>query len=191
MKEIIKILKNYKFVKKDFFAYLFFGLFMESLYVVFPQFTKKIISIIESKWNLDELYLWLIYFLIFTFVAISLSVVWEYFWNKIWFKFSTEKEKFYNKKIFEKNFKDISEVWTGKLISRISSWINAEADIFSSILNIIISAIFRWTLVIIILFFYIPKLVILVVFLIILLIVSNFYLRKYIEKFTKRDQELW
>jgi len=191
MKELLEILKNYKFVKKDFFIFLFVGFLMESLYVIFPQFSKKIISIIESKWNLDDLYLWLIYFFIFTFFAIWISIFWEYFWNKIWFKFACEKEKFYNKKIFEKNFKDISEVWTWKLISRISNWINAEADIFSSILNIIVSAIFRGFLVIIILAFYIPKLVILVVFFIILLIISNFYLRKYIEKYTKKEQELW
>jgi hypothetical protein len=49
MKEIIKILKNYKFVKKEFFSFLFFGILMESLYVIFPQFSKKIVSIIEKK----------------------------------------------------------------------------------------------------------------------------------------------
>jgi ABC-type multidrug transport system fused ATPase/permease subunit len=70
MKEILKIFKNYKFVKKEFFSFLFFWILMESLYVIFPQFSKKIVSIIENKWSLEELYLWLFYLLVFAFFAI-------------------------------------------------------------------------------------------------------------------------
>ena len=191
MKEIIKILKNYKFVKKDFFVYIFIGFLMESLYVVFPQFTKKIISIIETKWDLNELYLWLIYFLIFTSIAITISLIWEYFGNKTWFTFFTKRENYFNKIILNKNYKDILDIWTWKLITRISNWIRGETEIFMSILDIIVSAIFRGLLVIIILFFYIPNLILLVLFFIFLLIGSNYFIRKKIEKYSKIDQELW
>ena len=191
MKEIIKILKNYKFVKKDFFVYIFIGFLMESLYVVFPQFTKKIISIIETKWDLNELYLWLIYFLIFTSIAITISLIWEYFGNKTWFTFFTKRENYFNKIILNKNYKDILDIWTWKLITRISNWIRGETEIFMSILDIIVSAIFRGLLVIIILSFYIPNLILLVLFFIFLLIGSNYFIRKKIEKYSKIDQELW
>ena len=164
---------------------------MESLYVVFPQFTKKIISIIETKWDLNELYLWLIYFLIFTSIAITISLIWEYFGNKTWFTFFTKRENYFNKIILNKNYKDILDIWTWKLITRISNWIRGETEIFMSILDIIVSAIFRGLLVIIILSFYIPNLILLVLFFIFLLIGSNYFIRKKIEKYSKIDQELW
>ena len=190
MKEIIKILKNYKFVKKDFFAFIFAWVLMESLYVIFPQFSRKIISIIEMKWSLENLYLWLIYFFIFIFFTLFSSIVWEYFLNKIWFTFFISREKYVNKILFYKNYKDIINIWTWRLITRVSNWVRAETEIFVSMLNIIISAIFRWLLVVIILWFYIPKLIIVVLFFIVLLILSNNYIRKKIEKYNKKEQEL-
>ncbi len=190
MKEMLKILKNYKFVKKEFYLTLFFGILMESLYVIFPQFTKKIISIIENRWSLEDLYLWLSYLAIFSFVAIFVTIIYDFFWNKLWLLSYSKKIIFYRKKIFSKNYKDIIDIGTWKLLTRVNNWVTGEIDIFTSVLNILISAVFRWMLVIIILTLYIPKFIFVVIFLIIILFVINFYIRKYIKYYNEKEQEL-
>jgi len=191
MKEILKIIKNYKFIKKEFFLFLFFSILMEIIYIFFPQFARIIIWIIENRWNLNDLYLWIAYLWIFTLVAVCITLISNYFWNKMWLLLYSRKSQFYRGKIFEKNFKDLLDVWTWKLITRIDNWVNAETDIFHRISTIFISAIFKWILVIIILSFYIPKLIFILLLWIFILLIVNFYLRKYIKKHNKKEQELW
>ena len=191
MKEIIKILKNYKFVKKEFFAWLFFGILAESIYLALPQFSKKIISIIENKQGLDELYFWLLILTLYIIIAIIILFLWEYFWNKLWLEFYVKKQNYYRQRLFQKNYKDILDIWTWKLITRLENGVFWETEIFFATLTILVSGIYRWFLALAILAYYIPELIIVVVFAIVFIVGINFLVRKYIKKYSKKEQELW
>lgn len=191
IKEIFKIIWNYKLVKKDFVFLVFFAFIVESLYVLYPQFAKRLIEIIENKLEISELYFTLIVFFFFSLSVLILSFISRVFFNKVDLILWTNIDQNYRKNIFEKNYKDIADIWTGKLLTRFTNWVNAEVDIFMATVSILISAIYRWIIVIIILAFYIPKLIIAVLIWILLLFGINFYLRNYIKKFNKKEQELW
>lgn len=190
MKTIIEILKNYKFNKKTFFLYIIIWSISEIFYLWIPKFVSKIISIIEKKELLSELYLWIWFFAILILFAKITWILTEYFWHKLRLNTYSDKMQYYRKKLFKKNYKDIINEWTWKLITRFSDWAFAEADIFAWIIQIIISAIFRWILVIIILAFIIPKLIIAVLISIVILFILNYYVRLYARKYIKREQEL-
>lgn len=191
MKTLLEILKNYKFDRKDFFSFLFFGALAEVVYLLFPKITEKIIASIETKSPINELYFWVLIFAISAVVFLWIHAISNYFSNKLWLVLHTKKNQYYRKKLFEKNYKDIIDIWTWKLITRLSDWVNWEVDIFDSLLKIFISAIFRWILVFIILFIYIPKLIFLVVFWIIILLILNYFFHNLVQKYSKIEQDLW
>jgi hypothetical protein len=58
MKTLLEILKNYRFDRKDFFSFIFFGILAEMLYLTFPKIIEKIIDVIETKSSINDLYFW-------------------------------------------------------------------------------------------------------------------------------------
>ncbi len=56
MKAIIEILKNYKFVKKDFYLSLITRSLLGLILLYLPTLTRKILEVVELKWSLEELY---------------------------------------------------------------------------------------------------------------------------------------
>ncbi len=191
MKTILNILKNYKFVKKDFYKFLIIWILSEIAHLWIPKMVGKIVEIIEKKQELSYLYTFLWAFTLFLIMTKILSFSFDMFWNKIRLELYYRKMQHYRKKLFEKNYKDIIDSWTWKLITRYSNWVSAESDIFSWVVEILISAVFRWILIITILAIIIPKLITVVVIAIIILFILNYYVRKYSEKYRKREQELW
>ena len=190
MKSIIEIIKNYKFIKKNFFFLIFFSVLFEIVTLFYPKITQYLIQVIESKWSVEELFFWIYILIWFTFIFLITKVLFWYFDSRTWLHYFKEKSQYYQRKILDKNYKDVIDLWTGKLIARLD-WVNSEADIFTSIVNILVGVILKWILIIIILFFHIPQLVFVVLVWIILLAICNFYLRKYITKHTKIEVEAW
>lgn len=191
MKEIIKILKNYRFDKKDFFAYLFIWMISEVSYLFLPKIWKEIINVIEIKWNINDLYFWIIILALFSIVFAFIAFIWEYFSTKLWLITYSRKSQYYREILFKKNYKDIINTWTWKLISRLWDWISSEMDIYLWILNIFVNAIFRWILVLIILIFIIPKLTLVIIIWIFIIFIFNYYSRKVFQKYNKIEQKLW
>ena len=191
MKEIIKILKNYKFVKKEFFAMIIVWWLFQWFNLLYPKISQYLIKVIENKWSLEDLYFWVGVFCVYTIIFVIWKSFFDYLWIKIWLNLFTKKQLYYQEKILDKNYKDILNVWTWKLITRLESWIQWEIDIFSSIINIFIEVILWWTIVIVILMFNIPKLIWIILLWIIILSISNLYLRKYISKYSKKEQIFW
>lgn len=191
MKSIIEILKNYKFVKKDFFLMLFSWLLLEMVILVYPKLSQYMIQVIEERWTMEELYYWWIIFSIYTIIFLIIRIISNYYWIRTWLNLFSKKQLYYQKIIIEKNYKDILDLWTGKLLTRLESWTSWEVDIFSSITNIFITAVFRWILIIVILSFNVSQLIFIILWWIIILTISNYYLRKYINKYTKEEQKCW
>ncbi len=191
MKEIIKILKNYKFVKKDFFTFLFFGILYETFTLFYPKITQYLIQVIENKGSLNDLYYWVILLSVYTIILLFFRIFNNYFWIKVWLNLFSKKQLIYQENIIDKNYKDVANIWTWKLVARLESWTQWEVDIFTSIINILIEAVFKWIIILIILAFHIPKIIFIVIWWIFILTISNYFLRKYISKYTKQEQEFW
>jgi len=189
MKEIIKILNNYKIVKKEFLIWLSVWMIFIMISLSYPKITQYLIEIIEHKWSLNDFYYWIIFLFTYTLVFIWMNIIHDYFRIKVWMNLFKKKWIYYQKEVLNKNYKDIVDIWTWKLVTRLESGVEREVNIFSSIFNILVEAIFRWLVVIIILLFYIPKLIFIVLWWIIVLFIWNYYLRKYISKYTKLEQE--
>ncbi len=191
MKEIIEILKNYKLVKREFFLIIITWIIMESFYMAIPQFMKNIILIIEERWSFSKLIEVNIYMLIIVSIALFVYFLWERYMARLWFKMQVLKNNEYRWRLFDINYKDIVDVGTWKLITRLWDWVSAEVDIFYEFMNIVISSIFRWSLVLIILYFYVPNLIFVLLFWIVVLFVINYFLRKYIKKYNNLEQDCW
>ncbi len=124
-------------------------------------------------------------------MAVSITLLSNYYQTRLWLYLYVEKNKYYRKLILEKNYKNVLDVWTWKLLTRLESWTHAEVDIFAKFTKIITDVIFRWTIIIWILSYYIPELLYIIIIAIILLSVSVYFLRKYIKKYNKLEQKVW
>ena len=189
MRDIIKILKNYKLVKKDFFIMIIVWSLFQWFNLLYPKISQYLIEVIENKWSLEDLYFWVSVLVINTIIFVIWKITFDYFWIKVWFNLFSKKQLFYQEKVLNKNYKDIQNIWTWKLIIRLENWTQGEVDIFLSIINIFIEAILWWIIIIIILIFNIPELLWIILIWIIILWISNFYIRKYSLKYWKKEQE--
>ena len=160
MKEILKILKNYKFVKREFYFTLITRTMLSIILLYLPVLTKKVYEVIEKKESLQELYYAIWIMAIFSFLAVAITLISNLYQVRLWLNLYVKKGIFYRKLILEKNYKDILNIWTGKLLTRLESWVFSEVDIFTKILKIATDVVFRWILIIIIISFYIPEFII-------------------------------
>ncbi len=191
MKAIIEILKNYKLVKKEYFWMIVTGILFQWVHFLYPKITQHLISIVETRWELSDLYFWVLVLSLQTVLYLIARIAYDYFSVNVWLKLFARKQLKYQRDVLDKNYKDIQDLWTWKLITRLESWVQWEVEVFSSVTNIFLEVVLGGTVVIIILFFHIPKLVLLVFLGIAVLLVTNFYLRKYVKKYTKKEQEYW
>ena len=102
MKEIIRILQNYKLIKKEFYFFILIWILLETIYVIFPYFSKTIYQIIERGWTVNEYTTFLLYFLCFVILIISVWFFWEYAYHKIRHTFLPIKTEQYRKELFNK-----------------------------------------------------------------------------------------
>jgi len=191
MKEIIKILQNYKLIKKDFYWYLWLGIIMETLYVMFPYFTKELYSIIELHWEISTYYFVLGWLAIFSTITLWISFFWEYFYNKMWLVLYPIKLQQYRTELFTKNYEQINSAGTWKLIAKISAWAEKEVDIFISLIQIWINALYRGILIVLVISFIFPKLLIFLIIAATIIFIVNHFLRKYIIPLSAKEQEIW
>jgi len=191
MKEVLKILQNYKFVKKEFYILLFTWFFYQIITILYPKITQYLISVIENKKWIDELYFWIWILAVYTIVYSLSRLLYDFYWTKVWLYLFEKKQILYQWKIIDKNYKDIEDLWTWKLLARLESWVQWEVEIFTKILAILVEVVFWWLIILWILYFYIPSLIFIVLFWIIILSISNHFLRRYISKYTKKEQEFW
>lgn len=101
------------------------------------------------------------------------------------------KSQYYKDLLFKKNYKDIVDVGTGKLITRYSNGVDAESGIFARILHIWVSAIFRGVVTIAILYIFISELILIVCAGIVCLFVLNYFARNTIKKYTDAESKFW
>ncbi|USN58245.1 MAG: ABC transporter ATP-binding protein [Candidatus Peribacteria bacterium] len=118
MKTILKILKNYKFSKREFYFYITLGLLSEVLHLIMPQFIERMIYVIETSKILSDLYYWCVLFAIFVVGVKIIGYLSDYYSIKMWMVNNANKIQYYRQQLFKKNYKDIMEVGTGKLITR-------------------------------------------------------------------------
>ncbi len=191
MTEILKILKTYKLNKKLFFYLIFFTISSQLLIVSIPIVTSKITGVLEFKWDLKDFYFWC-YILIIVSIFLCISFFMEVFFREyLWLKTWTELMKSSRKKLFEKDYKTIIEVWTWKLISRLARWIDAQTDIFTALVSIFFNAGLRIILLVIVFFFTSPLFAWIIIFWAIFLWIVVYFTRKYAEKYQKEEVELW
>ena len=191
MKEIIKILKNYKLLWKIFWVTISIAILTESTFLVFPQINKWIIEVIENKWVFDDILL----LGIIGFLVLIFSVIWWYivsFLNaKMWSMLYIKKNQLYREKLFKKNYSQIIDEWTWKLISKFSRAVEAEADIFMATIHILTNTVFKLFSVTIIFIYFLPWFVIVLVIFLILMFSINLYIKKNIKEYVKSRNDLY
>ena len=191
MKEIFEILKNYKFVKKEFFTYIFVWIFVEIVLISIPRLTQELIISIEKGLPKDNLYFWIIMLFWITIFYLLLKFFHRISQWKVRVFMYQEKMIFYREKLLNKNYKNIIDSWTWKLMSIFSRWINAEVNLFSNYLDIIIWWFFKVFIILIIFIFYFPPFISAILFFAIFLHIINFFVRKKINKIAKKESKLY
>lgn len=189
MKDLIKILKNYKLDKKWMLLLIFFWI-LESIFILLvPLFLQKIIEVIENKLSIENLYFWSSLFLLMGILSIILWYIYYYYYLKTTSKIFLLRNQFYRETIFDKNYSYLLDIWIWKLITRIDSWVKSESSIFLAIINIFIIVIIRSIVLLWIIIFYVPSLILILLVVIIIIFICNFYINKYIDINSKKRQE--
>jgi len=129
--------------------------------------------ILETTKNTDDLRFW-------WWVAGVLAFIFSV-WNRLYFmrnasndsKLSIAKEKEVRKRFFELDYKTISDIWTGKVLTKINKWVDAEIHIFHSIRAILLHFVFKWTILIGMMIFYEPWLAVVMILTFIIMFIGQ------------------
>ena len=191
MKEIIKILKNYKILGWFFWITFFILIIVESNIIIFPQILKNMMEIIEIKWNFEDLLFWWYIGFWLLFFTVILWYIAEIFEEKLWWLIYSKRYQFYREKLLKKNFEQISNEWTWKLLSRFTRWAEAEANIFLAAISIFTNSIFKISIIIIIFAFFLPQFLILVLLFISLMFLLNLFTIKKIKYYSNKENEIY
>ena len=191
MKEIIKILQNYKLAKKEFFVALLTRMFLAGILLYVPILIRNIYKVLEKAWAVEELYI-----AIWILAAVSLGIVViilfaNIYEAKLWLRVYKRKSLIYRENILDKNSKEILNVWTWKILTRIESGVFAETDIFTRLLQIISGVLFRWTIIIIVVSSFMIEFLYFTIVAIVFLVLCVYLLKPYIKRNNKIEQENW
>jgi len=191
MKELLEILKNYKLLKWLFWKTVIILLLTEATFLIFPLLAKKIVHILEIKWDYNNILFWWI-------LGILLVVINSFFWYlsekllaKLWAFYVKEKNYLYKKKLLDKSYEQIIEAWTWKLISRFSRWLQSEASIFLSILEILTNTVFKIVIISIIFIFTLPSFFVIVLFFIISMHFLNTFVKGKVKKYVEEENKMY
>jgi len=189
-KSVKNIIWNFKYIKKKMLWFFVLWLLADTMILTIPKFIEKLLSIIETSKNIDEL---LLYGWIFAAVVLVFVFVDRWFHlvaTRSYGHLYIAKEKFYRSKYLKLDYQHILDIGTGKAISRMEKWIHAETSIFFAIVNILLHTLFRGTVIMIIFFHYEPILAftLLGVFVSVFLFNSFFYKR--LKPITIKQQKL-
>ncbi len=191
MKEIKKIIWNYKMLGGLFYASLFSSMMVWVWMIFLPKITEKIVFVLDKNLWQEELFYWAgFWVVILLWIAVSwyISDILE---EKIWETIYCTKSQKVRGKLLEKNYKDIMDVWTGQLISRVTRWVWAEAEIFLALYQIGAVGIFRMVLSLIFLLYYVPQLFIVVLICSVILFALNYLFKKKIAELSKKENVLF
>ena len=187
MEDVIKILKNYKILWRLFWITFIFSILSEGLLLFFPQIAREMMKILEKHWNFHDLLFW---GLIWFWLLILILVLWYFAdisFAKLHANVFYKKSQYYRKKLLEKNYSIIIDEWVWKLISKFSRWAEAEADIFTAILQIFTESIFKLIIVIIIFIFFLPWFLFLLLIFLLFVWILNSIIAKKIRRYTKEE----
>jgi ABC-type multidrug transport system fused ATPase/permease subunit len=191
MQEVLKIVKDYKILGRLFWITFFVSILAEWLLLLSPQIIKNMVHILEIKWEFNNLLFW---WIIWFWLIVIVSILWYFMdilLSKLWAEIYYKKSQKYRKILLSKNYSTIINEWTWKLISRFSRWVEAEADIFTSVLQISTEAIFKLIIVIIIFSLLLPWfLVLLFVFIFSVYIINSLIIVK-IRKYTEEENAVY
>lgn len=191
MKEIIKILKNYRLDKKLFFGLTFFSIVSWVLILINPKIFEQLIFVLENDLEKQQLIFW---WIIWWVLLIFINIFWylnDIFEVKIWETIYCKRSLIIREKLLKKNYKDLLDEWTWKIISRVTRWVEAEAEIFLAIFQILTTSIFRMLVVIIVFLIYFPSLLLIVLVLTLILFLFNFLFTKKINEYSKKENDLY
>lgn len=191
MKEIIKILQNYKLVKREFYLTLLLRGWVSAIALYMPFLIKDIYTIIEKKGPLNDMYFLIGVLAALTIILWLISLSSQMYQIKLWLNLYVKKHLLYRRNIVNKNYDVIAQLGTWKLLTRLESWVFSEVDIFSRLLKIFTEVIIMWSITVIIITVVLPKFMYIIIGSIILISVSIYFLKKYIKKYYKLEQEWW
>jgi len=187
MKDIIKILKNYKILWKLFWITFIFSILSEGLLLFFPQIAREMMHILEKHWDFHNLLFW---DLVWFWLLILILILWYFAdisFAKLHASVFYKKSQYYRERLLEKNYSIIIDEWVWKLISKFTRWAEAEADIFTAMLQIFTESVFKLIIVIIIFIFFLPAFLILLLIFLFSVWILNSIIAKKIRKYTKEE----
>lgn len=173
-----------------FWLYIIIWLIFQIVDIMVPKSIQYIISAIETKSSEQIMLKYVLISLGIWMLAILLTYIFEIVWNKIRNKLYNEKHKLYKEKLLKMDYATILDNGTGAIISKITSWVSAEATIFVSTMQIILNTFIRGFIILIILFFYVP---IFAVFMLIwfgIVYLINHFIQKIMDKWGEISNEL-
>ncbi len=191
MKEIISILKSYKIVKKEFYITVLILFLTESIFLYFPQISKELIHILEIKWSYHDLLFWFSVWIFFVVLASLFWVVASILQSKLRAVYLKNINQNYKKQLLEKNYSQIIDEWSWKLIARFNRWVQAQANIFLGIIEIMTNTVFKIIVISIIFVYFLPLFLFILIIFLILMYSLNSYIKRKIKKYVKAENEIY
>ena len=191
MKALVNIVKNYKFAKASFFLILFFWIWSEIIYAIFPQIIRKLMHIIETHQDYHGL-------IVRGITGIGLVTLSSIFWYiesildaKIRGDVYKNKSIIYLSQLFKKSYPQIIDEWSWKLITKFTRGIEAEANIFTMMLYFVINTITRLALVFAIFAVLFPIFIVALLFFVGIMIIINYFIRNKIKALVRQDNKIF
>ncbi len=191
MKEIIDILKEYKLVKKEFYITVLVLFLTESVFLYFPQISKELMHVLEIKWSMQNLLFWFCVWIFFVILGSAFWMISSVLESKLWALYLKNINQSYKEKLLSKNYTQIIEEWSWKLIARFNRWIQSQANIFLGIIEIITNTVFKIVVISIIFIYFLPPFLLVLLFFLIVMYFLNSYIRKKIKKYIEAENEIY
>lgn len=151
---IINILQKYTLIWSPLIRVIVSSLIIETMYLAYPFIWKKLYSIIENKWTTGEL---TYYFVIWAIYIVCTLICWtiiKIFKDSYRTEFTNKLFSSYRKLLTKFQIHHITDLGTGKLISKFEQWVQSEREIFFSLLDTVIICGIRWLWVLVLYLYY-------------------------------------
>ena len=150
------ILKNYKLFPGLFWTTITIVMLYEVSYLSTGKIVGWIINILETDKDIHKLYYRCGIFAIVGIIVVITENYQSHLRQKIYNKINDIKSQKYYALLFQKEYKQIVDKGTGKILTLFNNGITAEIELFSSFTNIILSVIIKGGILVIILSYMMP-----------------------------------
>lgn len=186
LKTYWKIFNNYRIVGKEFWWYLLLGVAAQACIVLMPKLVELIVHTIDETKNVSDLHRYLIIFGTIVVFFTLLNRLYHVKGDKLLHDIYVDRQIHYRAEFLRMDYKHVQKVGTGKGISKITQGIGAESEIYYSLVQILLQAVIKGSVLLIIISVLEPIVLLLIASAIGLITLLNTIFYKKLKPITKR-----